>query len=257
MTPSHRVLFPATVFPLAAVFATGLVGDWLHPSALLPSAALLSIALAAIRRPAWRPVLAAIALALGATLALRLWPGFDNPVIWEDARFCANCLPHSLHLSLEQAIFVAAVSPIFFGHLLPRPDAWLLPAGVATLTAAIATGTGLGLFRWEPTLQPAETVAIFAAANLLTVVFEELLFRGLLQRHLLARLGGLHAWWLTAVIFGLAHLPFGVEFAVVATIAGLGYGFVAWRSASLGPAIALHWLVNLTHFSLFSYPLLA
>ncbi|MFO7808456.1 type II CAAX prenyl endopeptidase Rce1 family protein [Guyparkeria sp.] len=64
-------------------------------------------------------------------------------------------------------------------------------------------------------------------------------------------------WWLTAVVFGLVHLPFGTEFAAVATIAGLGHGWIAWKSGSLWPAIGLHWLVNLLHFSLFSYPMLA
>lgn len=70
-------------------------------------------------------------------------------------------------------------------------------------------------------------------------------------------LAALLAWWLIAVIFGLADLPFGIEFAAVATVAGLGYGWIAWKSGLLWPAIALPCLINLPHLSLFSYPMLA
>ena len=202
-------------------------------------------------------LLPALALVvLGLVLALHAWPGFDNPQLWEGRRFCDNCLPHSLFLSVDQALLVAAWLPLLWGST--QAASWR-QAGLATsitIAATILPGLTLGLFRWDPGW-PTNTLLVFAFANLIGVAAEELLFRGLLQQHLLRPLGPVHAWWITAVLFGLAHLPFSAGFAVIATIAGLGYGYVAWQTGSLWPAIGLHWGLNLLHFSLFSYPLLA
>ncbi|MFO7581873.1 CPBP family intramembrane glutamic endopeptidase [Guyparkeria sp.] len=200
--------------------------------------------------------LALFVFGLGVVLTLHLWPGFANPAIWQGRTFCTGCLPHSLHLPVDQVLLVAAWLPLLAGTIRRGSLPPILIGGVATIVASAALGLWLGLFRWAPGW-PGMALLWFAGVNLVIVAAEETLFRGLLQRHILHRLGAVHAWWLTAVIFGLAHLPFGAEFAAVATIAGLGYGYVAWQSGSLWPAIGLHWVVNLLHFSLFSYPMLA
>jgi len=59
------------------------------------------------------------------------------------------------------------------------------------------------------------------------------------------------------VLVECPHRPLGIEFAPVATVAGLGYGQAAWQSGSRWPTIAPHWLVNQRHCSLFNYPMLA
>lgn len=240
-----------------ATGAGALLAGHAEPAGLAVLLPLLGLGLIAATRGTIGPITAAIAIGLGVMLSLHLWPGFDNPLLWQDRRFCRDCLPHSLYLSVDQALLVTAWLPLIIGHWRAANPMPLLMASVVTIAAAVALGIATGLFHWQPGWPGLSLLTLFAAANLVTVAAEEVLFRGLLQRHLLTRLGATHAWWLTAVLFGLAHLPFGVQFAAVATVAGLGYGWVAWQSGSLWPAIALHWLVNLTHFSLFSYPMLA
>jgi hypothetical protein len=90
---------------------------------------------------------------------------------------------------------------------------------------------------------------------LVTVLAEELVFRALLQRTLAARLGPWAGLLLATLLFGAVHLPFSTLFAVVATVAGLGYGLAFHFSGRLGPAVALHLGVNLCHVLLLSYPL--
>jgi len=70
-----------------------------------------------------------------------------------------------------------------------------------------------------------------------------------------ARLGALAGVGLTALLFGAAHVPFSPLFALVATVAGLGYGLAFHFSGRLWPAVALHGAVNLLHLLLLSYPL--
>ncbi len=101
---------------------------------------------------------------------------------------------------------------------------------------------------------------IWAIHNLLFVSFgEEVLFRGYLQNGLTrlfrAQLKGARSvpLILTALLFGLTHFQGGLAYVTLASIAGLFYGLVFQR-AGLPGAVLTHFLVNLTHFCLFSYP---
>ncbi|ERI53505.1 hypothetical protein N878_15260 [Pseudomonas sp. EGD-AK9] len=107
---------------------------------------------------------------------------------------------------------------------------------------------------WQPKWP--DGLLLWLAVNLgVAVMAEELLFRGLLQRALIRRLGAWPGLLLTAALFGAAHLPFSPLFALVAGIAGLGYGLALHYSGRLSLAIALHGAVNLLHILLLSYPL--
>ena len=90
---------------------------------------------------------------------------------------------------------------------------------------------------------------------------EEALFRGYIQgglsRHLKDRpYGELLALLLASLVFGLAHIGAGWQWVLLATLAGVGYG-LAYRFGGLGAAIASHFGLNLLHFGLFTYPMLA
>ena len=93
-------------------------------------------------------------------------------------------------------------------------------------------------------------------------IAEEALFRGVIQRQLQGpessgmssqSVGGLI---LAAVIFGAAHYAGGRWSVVLATIAGLGYGWVFWRTDRIEASILTHFLVNTAHILGFSYPAL-
>ena len=98
---------------------------------------------------------------------------------------------------------------------------------------------------------------------MLLVAFpEEALFRGYVQANL-DRLfssrwpfGQWLAILIAAVLFGLAHFQGGGGLIVLAGIAGIGYG-AAYRWGGLQGSVLTHFLLNLTHFSLFTYPALA
>jgi len=96
---------------------------------------------------------------------------------------------------------------------------------------------------------------------LLVTLVEEALFRGYIQGGLSQRLKHLPygenlALLLASLLFGLAHLSAGWQWVLLASIAGAGYG-LAYRFGGLGAAIATHFGLNLLHFGLFSYPMLA
>lgn len=85
---------------------------------------------------------------------------------------------------------------------------------------------------------------LLISAVLLAPLFEESIFRGYLCGVLRKSYGGLTAWIISAVVFGLVHAIPSV--ILTATLSGLVLGYYYLRTRSLWMVIALHALNNLT-----------
>jgi membrane protease YdiL (CAAX protease family) len=135
------------------------------------------------------------------------------------------------------------------------------------VTGAIcAGGFGLKMFiaEWRWALNPDATVRLFfegAWWNLKSVVFEELIFRGVLFYALIRKLGATRAIWISAAAFGVyhwfSHNAFGNPVAMIYefVITGamglvLAYGYSKTWSLYIPIAIHLGW--NLVQQSVFS-----
>jgi len=90
-------------------------------------------------------------------------------------------------------------------------------------------------------------------------VTEEAFFRGFIQENLqrlLSRIGITShiAVFISAALFGLAHAHGGSTLVLLATIAGIGYGYAYRLTGRLEAAICTHFCLNAIHFIFFSYP---
>ncbi|MBV2131846.1 CPBP family intramembrane metalloprotease [Pseudomonas sp. MAP12] len=197
-----------------------------------------------------------VTLGAGLALAGHLLPGFTPLPLSEARTISADAAPYVVRLHWDKLLLGATLLAWWWRRPRP-PQARPLPAwrcALATLLAVPALALALGVVAWQPKW-PAE-LAVWLAVNLaVTALAEELLFRGLLQGALVARLGAARGIGLGAALFGLAHAPFSLPFALVAGVAGLGYGWVLQLSGRLYAALLLHGAVNLLHFLLLSYPL--
>ena len=201
-----------------------------------------------------------ILLALG--LATHWLPGFFNGRVIAAERFTPDAAPFSMFLNLDKPL-------IGFWLLLACP--WLLPAVtprqtvraillVLPVTALIclSTAMALGVIGWVPKW-PQQSVLWLANNLLLVTLTEELFFRAYLQgslQRLLQRFshGPTMAIALAAALFGLAHAGAGWQWALLTTLAGVGYG-IAFHRGGLPAAVLTHFGVNLVHFGLFTYPM--
>jgi membrane protease YdiL (CAAX protease family) len=88
----------------------------------------------------------------------------------------------------------------------------------------------------------AHGVIVFVAVVLFAAVFEEMVFRGLLQQALERRLPLQNALFATALIFAFLHVlqPWIIQVLIL----GLVLGYLAWRSDSVIPGILLHAINN-------------
>ena len=206
----------------------------------------------------------ALFILLALTLALHWWPGFHNARMIDQERFTANAVPFSMNLNLDKPLigfWLLLVCPWIIGrHSLMQA----LKAGALTLslTTIVTLGSAwlLGIIEWSPKWSPQAWLWINNNLLLVTLV-EEALFRGYLQGGLSRRFqllpyGEYLALMIAALLFGMAHWGAGWQWILLATVAGIGYG-LAYRFGGLAAAIATHFGLNLLHFGLFTYPMMA
>ena len=134
-------------------------------------------------------------------------------------------------------------------------------AGIAALALLLVPlGTNLGFIRMAPSqTSPAKAVELILGIYFLVAIPEELLFRGIIQNSLLKILPGPHAKIVSllaaAAIFGLSHWnnynPPDWRYVFLATIAGLVYGTVYFKTGKTTASALVHCGVNFTWAVLF------
>ena len=60
-----------------------------------------------------------------------------------------------------------------------------------------------------------------------------------------------------AVAFGVVHIAGGTTYVLLSTLAGIGYGAAYYVTGRVEAGILVHFLFNLSHLILFTYPFAA
>jgi membrane protease YdiL (CAAX protease family) len=221
-------------------------------------------------------VVAGVAVVLfSLALMAHVLPGFHNLLIVKDVVLSPGAVPYTLYLNFDKA-FVGLFLLAFGPPLLSSRTQWgamlamTIPRVVVLLVLVAVCAMWIGHVRLEPKW-PA-FLPFWVWANLLfTCAAEEALFRSVIQRHLQgerafaagqdaavsSRTGsrrGLTGLAIASVLFGVAHFAGGLQLILMATLAGVGYGWMFWRTGRIEASILTHFLVNFTHLLFFTYP---
>jgi len=251
---------------LAIGYGVALINGQLGVLAALPVAALVFAAYAVSpqRKPYVQYFGHALFVALAIALSLHWLPGFHNPRVIGPVRITADAVPFTMYLNLDKplaAFWLLLVLPwVRRVHTLRSSLKAGVNGMVLTTLACLLSALLLGIVRWEPKLPAASW--LWLLNNLLLVTFaEEALFRGYLQGGLSRLLkqrsnGDVIALCVASALFGLAHVAGGWQWVVLGGIAGIGYG-LTYRSGGLQAAMLAHFGLNVAHFFLFTYPMLA
>ncbi|PYF78110.1 hypothetical protein DFP75_1131 [Marinomonas alcarazii] len=200
-------------------------------------------------------------------LAMHLLPGFSNYAVLVREPVSSDGIPFSLYANFDKGLVGLFLLGYFFrgqarvGYFmaLQNPKKALV---IFFATPCLALGLALlfGLIHLDVKL-PHFWLAFLGINLLFTCVAEEAFFRGFIQRGLSNWLEGKLSLFvaplITALLFGVAHIGGGVEYAVVAGVAGLGYGYLYYLTKRIEWSILCHFIVNILHLLLFTYPMLA
>ncbi|MDO7896785.1 CPBP family intramembrane glutamic endopeptidase [Pseudomonas citrulli] len=261
---------PALPWPYLALLSLGyamaLAYGQLAWTAVI-TVALLLFAGYAVRQPSMpigRFLGHALFLVMALALAMHWMPGFFNGRAIAPQRLTDDAARFAMYLNQDKPLigfWLLLACPWIVGRRSLRLAVYATALGLG-LSAVLALGGALllGMIHWAPKWP--DQAWIWLANNLLLVTLvEEALFRGYIQGGLGRRFrhlpyGDNLALLLASLLFGLVHAGAGWQWVLLSGLAGIGYG-LAYRFGGLGAAIATHFLLNLLHFALFTYPMLA
>jgi hypothetical protein len=124
-----------------------------------------------------------------------------------------------------------------------RDGATAVVAFLIYASIALPVGFGTHFITWNPRAASPALLLQPLIIYLVTAVPEEFLFRGLIQNLLSRWLSVPLGLVIASVIFGLSHLP-DPRYAVLATIAGVAYGYVYVRTGKVTASAITHALVD-------------
>ena len=200
-------------------------------------------------------------------LAAHAIPGFNNLLILNQVEKSVNSVPFSMYFNFDKPM-------ILFILLVLYPTVLVNQKGVRFLPAMQVSKFNLGL----PLVTIISFTVIFLLANLLslitfeadlprwwwwfainnlllTCVVEEVFFRGVIQQKLARKFSPVIGILVASILFGIAHFAGGINYMLVAILAGFLYGFIYLQTGKLWQAILIHFCLNMTHLYLFTYPL--
>jgi len=263
--PPHRGLPLWTVVLTGATLAA-LINGYVTPVGAALLALLYVLGRLAVGPTSVRPFAYGGTVVLAAGLMAHQVPGFHNPLLLDAHHFSNDAAAYTQHANFDKGAAGLILLGLFSCASIGgnwRALRQTLPIAVFTCTAVIAGALLLGYARADPKLPP--YAPVFLVANLFfTCVAEEALFRLLLLQRLLGYLQSRnlrHAPALAlcgiALLFGLVHTGGGWGYVILATIAGIGYGYAYLRTQRVEAAILVHFTVNAVHFLGFTFPRLA
>lgn len=214
-----------------------------------------------------RRVAAGLFGGLSLALAIHLLPGFNNYAVVIEESLGSDGIPFSLYASFDKGlvglfllsyIFRGQADVNYFKAFQKSKSALVIFFVTPCLVFSLAMS--FGLIQIDVKL-PSFWLAFIGINLLFTCVAEEAFFRGFIQR-------GLSKWFegrsyvfvaplASSLLFGLAHIGAGIEYAIVAGVAGLGYGYLYYLTNRIEWSILCHFIVNALHLFLFTYPMLA
>lgn len=206
-------------------------------------------------------VLWSLVFVLGLMLELHLIPGFDNLLVLDKIQFTPDALPFTLYLNLDKTIVGLIIIGLTLDLASTCSELKILLLQVfyrlpIILLVIIVLSIAFEYIKFAPKIP--QNLWIWVINNLFfTCVAEEGLFRGFFQESLSQlkyKYSGNIAILIPAVFFGVMHYSGGLKYVILATIAGVSYGWIYKVTKRIEASILAHFLLNLTHILFFTYP---
>ncbi|WP_077338391.1 CPBP family intramembrane glutamic endopeptidase [Pseudocolwellia agarivorans] len=211
-----------------------------------------------------KAILTSLVILLCIGLAAHLLPGFNNLLVLDKVNKSINSSDFTLYLNLDKPLILFALL-LMMPTVLLSNDKPRYCERIGSLQLFLLVTVGfiviftlasiIPLIQFEPNIP--NWWWLFALNNLLlTCVIEEVFFRGYIQQKLAIFFNPIAGLFIASLLFGVAHFAGGLAYVLIATLAGVLYGFIYHVTGKITYAILGHFILNFIHLSLFTYPLL-
>jgi len=264
LTDRHKREHFVSVFVAAciSIFCLALANRLtLAPALLLIFLMLLAGNIHRVKVSVWRVPLAWLVAMASLALAVHAVPGFDNYMVVNQALISSAAHPINMFANIDKAfsgvVLLLLATALKLQHSnKPKETGFILIPVFTLVVLVVAYLTGL-----DVDIKLPEITLVFILCNLIfSVIAEEAFFRAIIQNSLIhalkdkVRYSTPMAIVLASLLFGLAHIGGGWHFVILATFAGLVYGYAYHKTGRISVAILTHLSVNLGHFLLLVYP---
>lgn len=215
-----------------------------------------------LRKPLINIPIAILAFIFFLPLSIHLIPGFDNLRLLDNVYISKDAIPFSLYLNYDS--MVMAYGLLLFSTQIELSRFTEIPSvikfgllyGLISIVVLIPIIFVLGFAHWDFKLT--KLTLLFVIVNLIfTCIPEEIFWRGFVQNNIAKYSGNILAVLVTSILFGVIHIIFaGVNFAILAFVASLIYGFSYVKTKRLEVSIICHYFVNMAQFIFVTYPIL-
>jgi membrane protease YdiL (CAAX protease family) len=205
-------------------------------------------------------ILAFLVFIISLSLMSHKIPGFHNIILYDSIKLDHNAAPYSLWLNFDKSLILLLFIYYFKKAKKAQPIFTTIYKSLGISIIAILTLLMLALqaryIEFSPKIP--DILATWIALNLVTVITEEIFFRGFLQNYLQEVFNRKYiALILANTIFACVHYQGGMAYMILSFIAGLFYGVAFLITQRVTASIIVHFTVNLVHIMLFTYPSLA
>lgn len=193
-------------------------------------------------------------------------PGFHNILYFDGITISSKSSPYTSYINFDKPLLVLLLLYYYNKRKLYETKfASAFIYGLLLGVVAAATLSILSVYakfiKFDPKMP--EILGVWVVMNLVVVIAEEAFFRGFLQTSLMFGLkkykipptyAGFISVTIVSILFGLAHFAGGPTYMAISALAGLFYGYALYKTGMIESGILVHFLVNLTHICLFTYP---
>jgi CAAX protease family protein len=193
-------------------------------------------------------------------------PGMINIKVIDHAVLSYHGAPFTMYLNLDKPLVGLFI--LFFGQrLIQTGEQWKktlwmsIPIAIVGFIVILGLAFILGYVNFDPKFN--SVFFLWAISNLLlTAVTEEALCRGFVLHYLDTyairfKYGQSVSLLIVSIFFGALHYAGGWKYILLATVAGIVYGYIYQKTKRIEASILTHFLLNTLHFLLFTYPSLA
>lgn len=217
------------------------------------------------QKKVWHTLAFLATLVMAITMMFVNVPGIHNWQVVSKVSLTPDAIPYSMWFTFDKSL-IGLFFLWFSPYSLANEGQWKgvlktgLLMGILAIGILIPLSYLLGYVRFE--IKTTTFFFLWAIHNLLFVsIAEEALFRGMIQKTLMLKwqnvsYGPWAALIITALLFGGAHYAGGVKYVLLASVAGVVYGYSFMKAKKIEASILTHFMVNSVHFLFFTYPAL-